>query len=408
MKAVLLLVRGDARTFYNLNGQSILADLPIKPVLLVDRGNIAGFQALDPTLELHQIRWSDQAQLLELAKQLHQRHQFVGVETLDESNVGLAADIRALLQLPGIQPEQASWFRHKVLMKQQLMAAGIRVPHFVSCSETETVRKLLGHYGKLVIKPVDGFGSKQVVFIETSAQWQQWLNSHTEELEHYEAEEYIQGRLYHVNALVVQGRAVVTAPALYLPGMSNVEFSEGTPFVSVVETNPALHQALVAYSDSVNAALGLQSGVTHLECFVTDDEEIVFCEIGQRPGGGGIVWMIEAQYGINYNQAAIALAAGEVQRLPAVVAASSVAGLIGIRNARSGFVVQAADEASFALPGVKLAHVAVTAGQFSAAASHCTDFQGLFILDAPDRQSFEQRWRHIYQLFQQNLQLNCI
>ena len=39
MKTLLILVRGDARTFYDLQQKSILSQLPCRCVLLVDRGN---------------------------------------------------------------------------------------------------------------------------------------------------------------------------------------------------------------------------------------------------------------------------------------------------------------------------------------------------------------------------------
>lgn len=409
MKTLLILVRGDARTFYDLQQKSILSQLPCRCVLLVDRGNRAQFESLPGAEILETVRWKDDEQLKQQVLQLHQQYQFDGVTTLDESNVELAAELRQLLGLAGMQPEQASWFRNKVRMKQQLMAAGIRVPQFVSCSETQTVRRLLQHYGRLVIKPVDGLGSKQVVFITREDELALWEQQHMSELEEFEAEEFIEGDLYHVNALVIDGIAQLTAAAAYLPGMSNIEFSSGAPFVSVIVENEELKQRLIAHSNEVNQALQLLQGVTHLECFVTPKGEIVFVEVGLRPGGGGIVWMIESQFGINYNFAALALAAEQPELIPTPSSKPQhLAGLIGIRSHLSGFVVSSAAPQDFAKSNIQLRQIDVSAGKFSAAAAHCTDFQGLFIFDSVDGDDFDQNWREIYHTFNQKLQLNCI
>ncbi len=165
MKTILLLVRGEARTFYDLEGNCILASMPVKTVLLVDRGNHSGFSNLPGNIELEIVRWSDKAALKQRVSELHQQHHFSAIATLDESNVMLAAELRGQLGLPGMREEQTTLFRDKTRMKQHLQDCGLRVPQFASCTDVDDVHKLLLSSGKIVIKPIDGFGSKQVAFI---------------------------------------------------------------------------------------------------------------------------------------------------------------------------------------------------------------------------------------------------
>lgn len=409
MKTLLILARGDGRTFYTLEKKSILENLPFNSVLLVDRGNCNEFDGLPGLFATEIVRWGEPLQLRQKVAELHLKHQFDAVVTLDESNVVLAAELREQLGLPGMKAEQANWFRDKVLMKQQLQPAGIRVPQFVACKDQEQVVELFKRYGKLVIKPIDGFGSKQVAIISHRQELDAWFVENATQAQHYEAEEYINGQLYHVNALVVDGVARITAAATYIPGMSNIDFSLGTPFVSVMLEDGELKNRLVDFSEQINSALQLKNGVTHLECFVTPENEIVFCEIGLRPGGGGIVWMVESQFGVNYNQAAIVLEAGMSELLPQPVSKpSSIAGLIGIRTNLSGFVEQCADESDYSDANIQLKQIDVKPGSFQAASAHCTDFMSLFIFESENSQEFESYWRKLYQSFQEKLVLNCI
>lgn len=409
MKTLLVLARGDFKSFHTLANISIIKDMPFKIVFLVDRGNRKKLSELEGNFELEVIRWSEEAELKKTAIHLHDQHQFCGVATVDESNVEMASELRALLNLPGMKPDQAVWFRDKVKMKNKVKGHGIRVPEFVSCTQKSDVYALLKTYGKLVIKPVDGFGSKQVVFSSSRQELDAWFNENEQYAINYEAEEYIDGQLFHVNALVVDGKTQLTAAAEYLPGLSNIDFSAGTPFVSMILEEGEIKQSLIKYSALINESLALQNGVTHLECFITDKQEIVFCEIGLRPGGGGIVWMIESQFGINYNQAVLAIEAGVADILPVPnLASNSVSGLIGIRSNISGFVTQSASVEDFDEPNIRLKHIELAPGAFKAASSHCTDFFGLFIFDSYNGEQFNQKWKKINQKFQEKLVLNCI
>lgn len=60
MKTLLVLARGDLKSFHTINGQSIFQDLPFKTVLLVDRGNQKQLAQLAGNLELVTVRWSDE------------------------------------------------------------------------------------------------------------------------------------------------------------------------------------------------------------------------------------------------------------------------------------------------------------------------------------------------------------
>ena len=161
-----------------------------------------------------------------------------------------------------------------------------------------------------------GVGSVRVSFIDSASQLASWYaQTAHDEWERYEAEEFIDGELYHVNAVVRGGQVLVSGAALYLPGMANIDFRSGTPLTTVMVEDPALKARLDAYSARVLAVLGLEDGVSHLECFVDRADRIVLCEVGARPPGGGVIHMLEAQYGVQYSYANLMLAAGRGDEL---------------------------------------------------------------------------------------------
>lgn len=408
-KNMLILARGEYESYFKLDGSTVFDNLLCKGVLLTDRGSASKLAKLTDKFKVEVIRWSDKDDIYNLVQQLHQEYQFDAVATLDESNVGFAAELRQLLDIQGLKPEQAMYFRDKVAMKQKLKSTSVAIPDYVSCHDLAAVEQLFDKYKKLVIKPKDGFGSKKVEIVSEKAELEAWLQANSKELELFEAEQFIDGQLFHVNALIIDGKTVLTAPAAYLPGMSNIDFTAGTPFISVIEEDPELSKRLIEFSNSVNQAFGIVNGVTHLECFVSPDGAITFCEIGLRPGGGGIVWMIEAQYGVNYAEAVYALESGCSHVLPEIKPnGSDISGLIGIRSNISGFVTKCLPIDTFTDPRIKLKQSFIQEGAFKAASAHCTDFVSLFVFDSNNTEEFHSMWHQIQQKYQENFSLSVI
>lgn len=408
-KKLLILARGEYESFLKLDGSSIFESLPCEGVILADRGNAKIFAKLTNKFSVEVVRWSDETKVLETAQMLHQAHQFEAVATLDESNVGLAANLRELLNIEGLQSAQGQLFRDKVAMKLCLEGSPVKYPQFACCSEESLVKEMLQKFNKLVIKPKDGFGSKEVEFVSSQQELATWLEKNQANLSQFEAEEFIEGQLYHVNALIIDGETKLTAPAAYLPGMSNIDFSAGTPFISVIEEDESLKSKLVAFSDEVNKAFNIKNGVTHLECFVSPNGELTFCEVGLRPGGGGIVWMIESQYGVNYSEAVLAIEAGCSEILPTInYAKSDISGLIGIRSNMSGFVQSCLPLESVTDGCIKLKQAFIQPGSFKAASAHCTDFLSLFVFESTNTESFHSKWRELQDKYQEKLILTTV
>lgn len=89
------------------------------------------------------------------------------VECLWEPCIELAAKLREQLDLPGMRYVDAVAFRDKAIMKERLVAAGLRVPHFARASTASMVWEAAERIGyPLIIKPIAGAGSKDTYRVE--------------------------------------------------------------------------------------------------------------------------------------------------------------------------------------------------------------------------------------------------
>lgn len=390
-----------ARIFHDLEGRSILGRFPGRVLLFLDAPS--PFDHGD-NVAVEVIRYMDPEIMLEVARRYHEAEGIRSISTLCEKSVEVVARLRQALGIAGVRPEEARRHRDKVTMKQRLDQSGLRVPQWCLASDRAQALALLERCGRLVLKPRDGQGSRQVSFIDSPQALDQAFSARRD-WDAYEVEEYIDGCLYHTNSIVIDGEVRFTAIGQYLPGMGNIDYTAGAPFVSLIEPAGDLHARLEAFSVEAIAALGLRDGVTHMELFHTGDDQIVFCETALRPGGGGIVHMIEAQYGINMSLAAMLADAGMGERaLETRRAEPQRIGLIGLRNTAMG-TVSLDSGRRLDPPWLKLLEVEVRDGDFRPPSSHCTDFTALAILAADGMDQFRQRIGQVSEHFDQCLRL---
>ena len=91
-------------------------------------------------------------------------HQIGRVVCLWEPGVVLAAKLREALKVPGMRVAQAQTFRNKDLMKQKVIAAGIRTARHASATSVAQVREAAREIGfPVIVKPIAGAGSMDTV-----------------------------------------------------------------------------------------------------------------------------------------------------------------------------------------------------------------------------------------------------
>lgn len=189
----------------------------------------------------------------------------------------------------------------KDIMKRCLVEKGVRCPKYLRTSRMhhgsfKSLQMDLNHFAyPLFAKPVAGSGSFGIKKIHNENELEQWY----EKLDNdeYEVDEFIEGKLYHCDSVIHNGKLLKTFISRYCYPCA--EFLNQKPNGSLVlQENTEEFTKLASYVESAIAALpNLGNVVTHMEVFDTG-RELVFLEVGARPGGGGIIKMYKHTYGL--------------------------------------------------------------------------------------------------------------
>ncbi|MFY1633682.1 ATP-grasp domain-containing protein [Solwaraspora sp. WMMB335] len=206
------------------------------------------------------------------------------VVALTERQLLPAATLREALDIPGDRPEDIVIFRDKVPMKGFLRARGVRVPCFAPYS-AGNARDLLQRFGTVVVKPRLDAGSKDVNIVCTVAALEQVEARYRDRLADFEVEEFIDGRIYHIDSVVQSSRVLVASVGRSV--FPTTSYQSGSHYWDIELAEGPLRNRLLAFNQRVIECYPDFTGVMHHEAFVSDNE-VVFCEIAARWGGGGI------------------------------------------------------------------------------------------------------------------------
>lgn len=219
-----------------------------------------------------------------------------------------AARLREHYGVPGTTVRTALLCRDKVPMKEAVAAAGIPVPRYLAVGpETEhsELKEFLSRLppGRIVLKPRSQGASIGVRILDDAEELLALAAAGAVE-EGHEAEEFIDGPIYHVDGVVRGGEMRWFCSSRYLDTCFN--FQHGNqPLAAVTSDDPALVARMRTFTATVLDTLGLTDSTFHLELFHTPDDELVFLEIGNRFGGAGISWHQRTVFGVDLAKEAV-------------------------------------------------------------------------------------------------------
>lgn len=209
-----------------------------------------------------------------------------------------AGQLRDFIGVEGQNSESAISFRDKYVMKQKVHGA-IQTPSFERTKNVFDLIKFKEQHGyPFIVKPVDGAGSVGVQVIKDDQEFNDLLENGV--FYGWIAETFIDGDMYHVDGLYENGKLLFSQPSIYLNGC--LAFQEGNYLGSsmIDKKNPMFNRL----NESVMQVLSVlptpnHAIAFHAEFFHTKENDIVFCEIASRVGGGMISECIEATKGID-------------------------------------------------------------------------------------------------------------
>ena len=210
-----------------------------------------------------------------------------------------AAKLRARLGVPGMSHDAVRGFRDKQLMKERVAAAGLRVPRSARIRSADEARAAAATMGyPLVLKPIAGAGSADTYQVDSARDLERVL-ALTQHVPEVSLEEFIDGDEFTFDTVCIGGKPAFMNVAQYLPKPLIARSNEWVSPVIVTVRNldqPAMTAGLAlgkrvlgALGVEAVAALGLETGVTHMEWFRRDDGSLAIGEIAARPPGAHIV-----------------------------------------------------------------------------------------------------------------------
>ena len=213
--------------------------------------------------------------------------------------------------------------RDKRIMKDTIQKAGIPSARFVSIpdytdrSQRETAAQILGF--PMVVKPANGLGTmttKKIVsrealdeFLDT-IQFEPAIHS-----KHLIAESFVSGKEYHIDALWSGTEPVLLSISEYhVPRLALKAGAGGNgSYILSREDFADLYHEVQAFNVKVNQALGIQSGITHMEVFREfGTNQLLFSEIATRYGGAAVVESLQSKFGADIREMYAAQLVGDV------------------------------------------------------------------------------------------------
>ncbi len=203
------------------------------------------------------------------------------------------AEVRAALGIPGASPEVAANFRDKARMKTVFEQAGLPCARHRSASSAEEALAFAREVGfPLVVKPPAGAGAKATFRAQNEAELADALRV-LRPAPGRDAllEEFVQGDEYSFETLSIGGRHVWHGLSHYLPTPLQVVENPWIQWCVLVprEVEHPRYDDIRSAAARALAALGMDTGITHMEWFRRPDGSLAISEIAMRPPGAQLV-----------------------------------------------------------------------------------------------------------------------
>lgn len=225
---------------------------------------------------------------------------------LEQAQEPLAV-VRERLGLPGLSAEAAHNFRDKARMKDVLRKHGLPCAgHGMARSAAEAlqVAEQLGY--PLVAKPPAGAGAKATQRVDRPADLQSYLRSvKPSAASPLLLEQFVTGREFSFDSVSIGGRHVFHSISCYAPAPLKVLAEPWIQWAVLLPRDIATPEFAAIHDAGPRAltALGMGTGITHMEWFLRDDGSIAISEVAARPPGAQFMTLLSHAHGIDFYRA---------------------------------------------------------------------------------------------------------
>lgn len=239
-----------------------------------------------------------------LSRQLGPPQRMIGA--LEQLQVPLA-QAREALGVSGMHAAAARNFRDKARMKEVLHAAGVPCARHLLAESAEQALAFGEQAGfPLVAKPPAGAGGKRTFRIASRAELEQVLQRYPPNpWDPTLLEEFVSGTEHSFDSVVIGGRPAWYSISRYMP--SPLEVLEN-PWIQWCvflprEVGGAEFAPIRDAAFRGLAALGLDTGLSHMEWFQLRNGRIAISEVGARPPGAQITSLLSWAHDLDFYSA---------------------------------------------------------------------------------------------------------
>jgi len=228
------------------------------------------------------------------------------IGALEQLQVPLA-EARDALGVTGLDAESAMNFRDKARMKDVLRQANLPCARHVLAQSAGEARSFVEKTGfPVVAKPPAGAGGKGTYRLNTSQELETLLHRYQPgPNDPTLLEEFVSGTEHSFDSVVIHGKPVWHSISRYMPAPLQVlenPWIQWCVFLPREIGGPEFAPIREAGFQAVQA-LGLQTGLSHMEWFQLGNGRIAISEVGARPPGAQITSLLSWAHDLDFYSA---------------------------------------------------------------------------------------------------------
>ncbi len=196
--------------------------------------------------------------------------------------------VRERMQIRGMDLAEAHNFRDKARMKDALRAAGVPCARHKLCHTAEDGFAFAREVLPLVAKPPSGAGARNTQRLDSREQLAAWMQSFPPSPEQpLLLEEFVQGTEHSFDSVMLHGELVWSSISEYTPGPLAVMENPWIQWCVVLprRVDGDAYEPIRREGERALRALGMFTGLSHMEWFRRADGSIAISEVGARPPG---------------------------------------------------------------------------------------------------------------------------
>lgn len=323
--------------------------------------------------------------------------------TLEELQVPLGV-VRERLSIEGMGAAVADNFRDKERMKSALDAASLpcaRHRLVRDAGETLEFARKVGY--PLIVKPPAGAGARNTFRVDDASQLGEILARMPPSLARPAlCEEFLKGEELSFDSVCIDGKLVWSSINHYRPSPLHVLNEPWIQWCVLLprEVDDARYDGIRAIAGRALVALGMKTGLSHMEWFLREDGTPAISEVGARPPGAQFMSLISYAHDVDFYRAWARLAVSGEFLPPGRPYAAGAAYLRGQGHGRVK-AVHGLDEAQR-----ELGNLVVESRLPRIGATHATGYEGdgFVILRHPETRVVEDGLQRLVRLVRVELE----